>query len=117
MTASPITCVQYDETGELQNVLQVFHTEGRDVAPLPPDAATADRKAHAAKVDKALRDAAKATRDQLQAAADSGARLLVLPDGAELPEPGRHHVDPKTRKLARRSDAELAERQAAAEPS
>lgn len=103
-----ITFVEYDANGELIHVAEIHTAEGRDVAQLPANLTDEERAAHDQAVADAIAARENATRDALAAHAAGGASLLVLPAGAATPAFGRFHVDVATKKLNRRTDAELA---------
>lgn len=106
-----VTCVQYDDAGELVSVVQVLVTEGR-LAPAPADATEDQLAEHAQRQQQAIEKAERQTRQELTARARTE-RLLVLDDGAEQPSTGgRWQVDPASRRLRRRTDSELAAHQA-----
>lgn len=102
-----IVYVEYDDDGELFHVAEILTTEGPDVGPPAPDLTAAQRKAHEARVDQAIRSREAETRARLQQHVDAGKKLVVLAEGADRPEPGRHRVDPATKRVLRRTDAQL----------
>lgn len=101
------TFVEYSVDGEIFHVCQVETTEGH-MPPLVASATDAEREAHQEAVDAAIARRVAVTRAELNALRAQGKRLLVLPDGMPTPESGRHRVDHDTKRLIRRSDAELA---------
>lgn len=102
-----ITFVEYDANGELIHVAEVHTAEGRDVSQPPANMTDDERAEHDQAVADAIAARENATRDALAAHAAAGAGLLVLPDGTPRPSFGRNRVDPATKQLTRRTDAEL----------
>lgn len=121
----PVRFVEYDETGELTHVCEVFTAEGPDAPPpvvepaaepTDPDERAAGRRdrdarrqARATRVAELIAAAEQRTRDQLTAVAKTR-RLVVLDPAAELPVIGQHVVDVRTRQLRRLTPAELTAR-------
>ena len=107
-----ITYVQYDEVGDLVAVVEVLTTEAHDVEPPTPGMTAAQRTARRKRVDAAVKAREDETRAELAAHVTAGHRLLVLDDGAALPDLDLDAVNPATRKLRRRSAAEVEARRA-----
>lgn len=122
---SNLIYVEYDETGELTSVSEVFVGDGPDVPPLVPEpleepknlalreAQRNERRAQRARREARLKEIRAERLAETRAALEERAsgsqvQMLVLPEGSPLPEMGGRHYLSDDGVLTRRTDEEMA---------